>query len=68
MSANSTFKAAMIQMRSGLAPGTNIDDAVRLIGEAKTAGADYVLTPEMTNILAAKREQLFAVPRVGTQA
>jgi deaminated glutathione amidase len=61
MSANSTFKAAMIQMRSGLAPGTNIDDAVRLIGEAKTAGADYVLTPEMTNILAAKREQLFAV-------
>ena len=32
-----------------------------MIGEAKTAGADYVLTPEMTNILAAKREQLFAV-------
>ena len=61
MSANSTFKAAMIQMRSGLTPGANIDDAVRLIGEAKTAGADYALTPEMTNILAAKREQLFAV-------
>ena len=32
-----------------------------MIGEAKSAGADYVLTPEMTNILAAKREQLFAV-------
>jgi predicted amidohydrolase len=61
MSANSTFKAAMIQMRSGLTPGANIDEAVRMIGEAKTAGADYVLTPEMTNILAAKREQLFAV-------
>jgi deaminated glutathione amidase len=61
MSANSTFKAAMIQMRSGLTPAANVDDAVRLIGEAKTAGADYVLTPEMTNILAAKREQLFAV-------
>src|SRR5689334_15743846 len=55
------FKAAMIQMRSGLTPAANVDDAVRLIGEAKTAGADYVLTPEMTNILAAKREQLFAV-------
>jgi deaminated glutathione amidase len=54
-----TFKAAMIQMRSGLSPSANIDDAVRLIGEAKSAGADYVLTPEMTNILAAKREQLF---------
>ena len=56
-----TFKAAMIQMRSGLTPGTNSDDAVRMIGEAKSAGADYVLTPEMTNILAAKREQLFSV-------
>ena len=56
-----TFKAAMIQMRSGLNPAANIDDAVRLIGEAKSAGADYALTPEMTNILAAKREQLFAV-------
>ena len=55
-----TFKAAMIQMRSGLKPGANIDDAARMIGEAKSAGADYVLTPEMTNILAAKREQIFA--------
>jgi deaminated glutathione amidase len=54
------FKIAMIQMRSGLKPASNIDDAVRMIGEAKSAGADYVLTPEMTNILAAKREQLFA--------
>jgi deaminated glutathione amidase len=56
-----TFKAAMIQMRSGLTPAANIDDAARLIGEAKSASAGYVLTPEMTNILAAKREQLFAV-------
>ncbi len=56
-----TFKSAMIQMRSGLSPTANIDDAARLIGEAKSAGADYALTPEMTNILAAKREQLFAV-------
>jgi predicted amidohydrolase len=55
-----TFKAAMIQMRSGLTPGANIEAAVRMIGEAKAAGADYVLTPEMTNILAARREQLFA--------
>lgn len=55
-----TFKAAMIQMRSGLTPAGNIDAAARMIGEAKSAGAEYVLTPEMTNILAAKREQLFA--------
>lgn len=55
-----TFKAAMIQMRSGLQPGANIDAAIRYVGDAKSAGAEYVLTPEMTNILAANREQLFA--------
>jgi predicted amidohydrolase len=55
-----TFKAAMIQMRSGIAPAANLDAAVRMIGEAKAAGADYVLTPEMTNIMEVKRERLFA--------
>ncbi len=55
-----TFKAAMIQMRAGLDPAANVDAAARLIGEAKKAGADYVLTPEMTNILAGNRNQLFA--------
>jgi predicted amidohydrolase len=54
------FKAAMIQTRSGLTPAANVDAATRLIEEAKAAGADYVQTPEMTNVLAAKREQLFA--------
>ena len=53
-----TFKAAMIQMRSGLTPAANVDAAAALIGEAKAAGADYVQTPEMTNLLAANREQL----------
>jgi len=56
----STFKAAMIQMRSGLTPAANLDAAVALIGEAKSAGADYVQTPEMTNIMEVKRERLFA--------
>ncbi len=55
-----TFKAAMIQMRSGLIPAANLDAAARLIGEAKSAGADYVQTPEMTNIMEVKRERLFA--------
>ncbi|HET7849582.1 MAG TPA: carbon-nitrogen hydrolase family protein [Pseudolabrys sp.] len=55
-----TFKAAMIQMRSGLAPAANIDAAARMIGEARAAGADYVQTPEMTNIMEAKRERLLA--------
>jgi deaminated glutathione amidase len=56
----SSFKAAMIQMRSGLDPTANLAVALGLIEKARQAGADYVLTPEMTNILAAKREQLFA--------
>ena len=47
-------------MRSGLSPQANLDAAVRLIEEAKNPGADYVLTPEMTNILEVKRERLFA--------
>ena len=34
--------------------------ALALIDEARRAGADYVLTPEMTNIMEVKREQLFA--------
>jgi deaminated glutathione amidase len=55
-----SFKAAMIQMRSGLTPAANVDAAARMIGEAKNAGAEYVLTPEMTNILAGRREQLFS--------
>lgn len=58
--APATFKAAMIQMRSGLVPSANLSDAMRLIGEAKAAGADYVQTPEMTNIMEVKRDRLFA--------
>jgi predicted amidohydrolase len=55
-----TFSAGLVQMRSGLSPQANLDAAVRLIKDAKSAGADYVLTPEMTNILEIKRERLFA--------
>jgi predicted amidohydrolase len=54
------FRVGLIQMRSGVAPHANIDVATRLIGEAKTGGADYVQTPEMTNILESSRERLFA--------
>jgi predicted amidohydrolase len=60
MSKPESFKAAMIQMRSGLDPAANLDAASKLIVQARAAGADYAQTPEMTNILAAKREQLFA--------
>jgi deaminated glutathione amidase len=52
------FKAAAVQMRSGTSVEKNIRDAERLIREAAAARATYVLTPEMTNILALKREHL----------
>ena len=55
----STFRAALIQMRSARSPQANVDAAAKLIGEAKRAGADYVLTPEMTNIMEVRREALF---------
>ncbi len=55
-----TFKVGLIQMRSGLDPQANLTAALRAIDEAKRAGADYVQTPEMTNILALKRDDLFA--------
>jgi len=55
-----SFTVALVQMRSGLTPAANLADAIKLIGEAKSAGADYVQTPEMTNIMDIKRERLFA--------
>jgi predicted amidohydrolase len=57
---SATFTAGLVQMRSGLSPESNLDAAVRLIAQAKDNGADYVQTPEMTNILDNKRERLFA--------
>jgi deaminated glutathione amidase len=57
---NSTFNVALVQMRSGLIPAPNLHFAAQMIARARAAGADYVLTPEMTNILALKHDQLFA--------
>src|SRR5712664_712946 len=56
----STFTVGLVQMRSGLEPAANLDAATKLIGAAKAGGADYVLTPEMTNIMEIRRERLFA--------
>jgi deaminated glutathione amidase len=55
-----SFRVGLVQMRSGRTPAQNVDAATKLIKEAKTGGAEYVLTPEMTNILERKREDLFA--------
>ncbi len=47
-------------MRTGRTPAANLDAAVKLIGEAKTLGADYVQTPEITNIMEPERDKMFA--------
>jgi predicted amidohydrolase len=57
----STVRVALIQLRSGRDPLVNLETAVALIREAKSAGATYVQTPEMTNILEADRARLHAV-------
>jgi deaminated glutathione amidase len=57
---NSKFTVGLIAMRSGRDPQTNLDALLAAIDQAKRGGADYVLTPEMTNIMEVKRERLFA--------
>jgi predicted amidohydrolase len=57
---NATFNAALIQLRTGGEPAANLANTVRLVEEAKKHGADYVQTPEMTNILETKRDRFFA--------
>jgi predicted amidohydrolase len=56
----STFRVGLIQTRAGRSPAANLDAVTKLIGEAKQNGADYVQTPEMTNIMEVSRERLFA--------
>ncbi len=55
-----TFTVGLVQMRSGLDPARNLDAAAALIAQAKANGADYVQTPEMTNIVANKRDAMLA--------
>lgn len=57
---SSTFKVGLIAMRSGLNPQANLDAVLAAIDQAKRAGADYVQTPEMTNVLESKRDRLLA--------
>jgi len=60
MASSSTFRAGLIQLRSGRSIAANIDAAAKLVREAKAAGADYVQTPEMTNLMELGRKALFA--------
>ncbi len=58
-----TFKAAAIQMCSGVDPEKNAADMERLVREAASQGAVYVQTPEMTGAVQRDRPGLMAVLR-----
>lgn len=59
---NSTpFTAAMVQMRTAMLPETSLAEGIKLIREAKDRGADYVQTPEVSNIIQVNRKGLFEV-------
>jgi predicted amidohydrolase len=60
MSENNIFTAAMVQMRTGLLPEPSLAQATQLIREAAAAGADYVQTPEVSNMMQLGRAALFA--------
>src|ERR1700694_268667 len=59
MSSDLTFTAAMVQRRPGLLPEPSLEQATRLIREAAAQGADYVLTPEVSNMMQLNRKALF---------
>ncbi|WP_169566000.1 carbon-nitrogen hydrolase family protein [Sneathiella limimaris] len=46
-----TFKAACIQMTSGKDPEANLKTALGLMEQAAAAGADFISTPEVTNMM-----------------
>jgi predicted amidohydrolase len=56
----STFRVGLVQMRAARTPAVNVDAVAKLVAAAKAGGADYVQTPEMTNIMEMHRDALFA--------
>ena len=59
MSADLVFTAAMVQMRTSLSPEASFKQAESLIREARDKGADYVQTPEVSNLIQKNRKALF---------
>lgn len=58
-----SLRAALIQMRSGRDMARNLADAAEMIRAATAQGAQFVATPEMTNILETDRPRLFSLAR-----
>jgi predicted amidohydrolase len=56
-----SFRVGLVQMCSGRDVARNLRDATALIREAASGGADYVQTPEVTNLMELDRERLFTL-------
>src|SRR6185295_14711324 len=59
MSADLPFTAAMVQMRTSLSPEESLKQAEGFIREAAARGADYVQTPDVSNLIQKNRKALF---------
>lgn len=57
---SNVFRAACVQMRSGVDAAKNVEAAVSLIREAKGLGASFIATPEVTVLFEAESDRLFA--------
>ena len=60
MSAGRPFRVGLVQLRTGTDPARNAEAVCDLVREACGRGADLVATPEMTNLIEARREPLLA--------
>jgi predicted amidohydrolase len=59
MSADTSFTAAMVQMCTGMLPEASLAQGTKLIRQAAADGADYVLTPEVSNMIQSNRKAMF---------
>jgi predicted amidohydrolase len=55
-----TFRAACVQLRTGLDVAENVAAASALIREASARGANFIATPEVTTLFEAESDRLFA--------
>lgn len=57
---NTTFRAALVQMRCGTGVEPNMEAAISAIRHAVEGGAEYILTPENTSLMVLSSKILFA--------
>ena len=59
------FTAACVQLASDIEPEANVKAVLEAIRSARDAGADFVLTPETTDMMEMKRRDAFAKIKAG---